>query len=171
MKVTKRKDMVVVETTMAAGTPAEEAVRKVMLGGRTITYATAVRGGRQVLAMGLDAVKNLPDSPMAPDAPLDVSGAPIIADILEQSRGAEVLIVMDPWAFVTKVAPATPQGGQMTAMLNAVPGLAQLRMPMALYYRAGDSGTWTLSLPVGVLANAAKVIQPFMGMMGGKPKS
>jgi hypothetical protein len=49
-------------------------------------------------------------------------------------------------------------------MLSALPGMAQLRLPLVAHYRGGDALTAELRIPLSTLTNAANVVRPFIGL-------
>jgi hypothetical protein len=107
------------------------------------------------------------------DQPAKAGAAPIFESVAGRTRGAELLLFIDLMSIVGAVSQAAedPSVKQVGAMMNAVPGLSQLRAPVVMALWGGKTTAFDLQFPYQTLANVAQVVRPFMGMMGGPPPS
>jgi hypothetical protein len=107
------------------------------------------------------------------DQPAKAGAAPIFENVAGRTKGAEVLVFVDLMSFLNAVGKAAddPSVKQVGAMMNAVPGLSELRAPLVVAMWGGKTTAVDLQLPYQTLANLAQVVRPFMGMMGGPPPS
>jgi hypothetical protein len=169
-KVTVRrsKELVEIDVQTAGLDARSRALTQAMWGGDVQRYAIAVRDARLVQAQGAKPKEILRrwDQPGR-------GAAPIFDGVASRTRGAEVLAFVDLMSMVgagTKAAD-DPSVRQVGAMMNAVPGLAELRAPLVLAVWGGKTTAIDLQLPYQSLVNVAQVVRPFMGMMGGPPPS
>jgi hypothetical protein len=97
---------------------------------------------------------------------------PALATALAAAKGADGFGYLDIWAMLRPTLGAlAADAGQapMLGMLNAMPGLATLKLPIVMSYRGGDALDAELRVPLSTLENAAAVVRPFLGGGPGKP--
>jgi hypothetical protein len=167
--VKKSKDVVEIEVLAPNPDPRSRAMQKAMWGGDLQKYALAVRDGRLLVAQGAKPREVL----QRWDQPAKAGAAPIFDGVSGRTRGAEVLLYLDLMSFVGAVSKAAedPSVKQVGAMMNAVPGLSELRAPLVMSMWGGKTTAFDFQFPFQTLANVAQVVRPFMGMMGGPPPS
>jgi hypothetical protein len=137
---------------------------KALLGSATVSTVAAVAQGRLVVAAGPDAraqVAQLASGP-TPAPPAELAAA------LTETRGADGLFYVDLWAAARPALNAfrDPRSAAMMGMVLGMPGLAQLRLPVLMSYRGGDSLTGELRIPLSTLRNAAGALRPLIGGAG-----
>jgi hypothetical protein len=167
--VKRSKDLVEIEVYAPSPDPRSRAMEKAMWGGDLQKHAVVARDGRLLVAQGRVPREIL----QRWGQPAKAGGAPIFENVAGRTRGAELLMFMDLMSVVGAVSKAAedPSVKQVGAMLNAVPGLSELRAPMVLAMWGGKTTAFDLQFPYQTLANVAQVVRPFMGMMGGPPPS
>ena len=86
-------------------------------------------------------------------------------------KDAEGLFVFDFVSLLstTSKAAAEPTMKQLAAMMGAVPGLTELRAPLVVAFHGGATSGVDVQIPFESLANAARVVRPFIGKMGASP--
>jgi hypothetical protein len=144
--------------------PAARAMQRAMWVGDTQKYVLAVRDGRVVQAQGLKPREVLARWSAGGGA----GTTPIFASAAARTRGADVLIYSDLVALIAAGAKSAddPSVKQVGAMVNAVPGLTELKAPLVIALWGGKTSALELQLPIQTLTNVAQVVRPFMGMMG-----
>jgi hypothetical protein len=167
--VKRSKDLVEIDVVMPNPDPRSRAMQKAMWGGDLQKYAVAVRDGRLVQAQGTRPKETL----QRWSEPAKAGGAPIFDAVASQTKGADVLMFVDLLSFLGAAGKAAddPSVKQVGVMMNAVPGLAELRAPLVIAVWNGKTTAVDLQFPHQSLVNLAQVVRPFMGMMGGPPPS
>jgi hypothetical protein len=167
VKMKRSKELLEVEIRMPQMDPATRAMQKTMWGGDVQKYVLAVRDGRVIQAMGAKP-REILETWGKTSGP---ANAPIFAAAATRTKGADVLIFTDPVAFFGSMIKTAqdPSVKQASAMMNAVPGLADLKAPMVISLWGGKTSALDIQLPFQTLANLAQVVRPFMGMMGAPP--
>ena len=127
-------------------------------------YVAAVRHNKLLLAQGPASLELLRGSPR----PAALGGAPIRTATLKATAGADALVLLDFVSTMVRVFQnlTQPELNQLRIMLGALPGLSSLRAPIVFAAHSGPTLRYELQIPTGTLDNIAKVIRPFMGVMG-----
>ena len=167
-KVKVSKDLIEVETTQFDPDPASRAVRVAILGGETARTAIAVRDGRLFRVQGPNPRELLQKIGTHKS---DMVKAPVLAATLASHGDAEGLAYFDVLTLVNASFKGVkdPTGKQVAAMLSAVPGLTELRAPMAFIVRGGATKGIDFQIPFQTFVNVAQVVRPFVGKMGAGP--
>jgi hypothetical protein len=128
---------------------------------------TTVSGGRLITASEPAASGRL----LALASPAGKAPAPDVAPALAETRGQDGFFFLDMWSFMKPLIgmAASPRDAQVIGMVMAMPGFAQLKLPMVMSYQGGQALTAELRVPLSTLANAANVARPFLGGTLGKP--
>jgi hypothetical protein len=101
--------------------------------------------------------------------------APILTRTLLDTAGADFLGLVDVASVLTSIYGKVQMTGKdlgnmtLTGIVAAVPGLADLRVPVVLLGRGGKVPAIEFQVPFGSLQNLARVVSPFMGQMGAAP--
>lgn len=94
--------------------------------------------------------------------------SPAMAQVLEETRGAEGFVYIDLMGLVRPVLQASAQGNpemaQANAMMAMLPGLQALSVPMIMSYAGGEALTANLALPLRTFENLATALRPLFGM-------
>jgi hypothetical protein len=167
LKVRRRGDVLEIEEPiMQTQNPSARALAIFASGGEHRHHLLIVRDNRLLMVQGPDARARLAD--FGKNAPPPAT-APIRAATLSRTAGADGIVLLDFISMVVRVAQQAndPTTNQLKLMFAAVPGLANLRAPLAMIVRSGPKLTIELQAPYGSLENTANVARPFMGVMGG----
>ena len=134
---------------------------KAVFGSSTLSTVAAVSRGRLIIAVGPDAAPQLAHLASASAAPPPAQ----LGAALTETRGSDGLIYLDLWAAARPVLAALkdPQAAPMIGMLSAMPGFAQLELPVVMSYRGGKTLTGELRVPLTTLRNAAAAVRPLVG--------
>ncbi|HLK88430.1 MAG TPA: hypothetical protein VKZ18_00970 [Polyangia bacterium] len=146
-----------------------EAARRSALGGDdTRRTAVMVKDGRLLTAQGRHPRDLLAAFARAPATATPRSGGELAAALAHTTRANDVLLFDLPAIFMTIAGSDDPSLRQIRHLIAAVPGLAELRAPLALTLSGGADGIeLALSAPTATLENVARLVRPFMGTMGG----
>ncbi len=140
------------------------AVLKTLFGGEVIKSAVTVKKGHLVQAIG-----RTPRDVLATyGKPSKVGPGPIVTAALAEAQGAESAGVVDVASLVMRLLGAgeDPMVRQAALSVSLIPGVSELRVPLALDVRGGSLLSVDLRAPLGSLENIAKVVRAFMGGMG-----
>jgi hypothetical protein len=167
-RLRKTGDVVVVERKLDLK-KLDEKQKKVMralFGGETQRFALTARGGRILQAFGPAPDKYLAQLAKAgPTTPAPTP--PALAEVTARTKDHETLVFLDVMGLVGFALKASGEkAGQAQAMFGAIPGLAQLKAPLAITSTGGATAGIELQIPYSTLANAVKVAKPYFGMMG-----
>jgi hypothetical protein len=172
VKVKRAGKVVEIEKTVEGKDPQAMAVLKALMGGDVARTALTVKDGRVVLAVGTKPREILDH--YGKQQPIDTA-APILARTLLDTAGADFLGLVDGASVLTSIYGKMQMTGKdlgnmsLTGMLAAVPGLADLRVPVVLSGRGGKAPAIEFQVPFGSLQNVARVVSAFMGQMGVAP--
>lgn len=138
---------------------------KAFFGTATLASAMTVSGGRLLGASEPAAASRL--TAMSVAAPAR-GPSPEVAAALAETKGQDALLYMDLWGVMKPaMGMAMPAGeAQAINMVLAMPGFAQLKLPVVFSYRGGGALESDLRIPLSTLTNAANVVRPFIGAGG-----
>jgi hypothetical protein len=164
LKVKRTRDVVEIEKKIENKEPTARAVAKAMAGGDTLRYALAVKDGRLVVVTGRDARKAL--SRYGADG--SMAGAPLLATTLARTKGDEMMASVDVISFALRVLGQGKDlpGKEIASVAGAMPGVADMTAPFIFAMRGGNSLVGEFRIPLGSLANVAKVVRGMMGAAG-----
>jgi hypothetical protein len=170
VKTSREGDGLRLELTMTAderpGSPA--AVSRAMFG--TASPAVLVKPGADRLVLVCEPGAAARASQLlAGGAPAAPSGA--LAEALTETRGRDGVFYVDLFGYTRVLLAAVLPPGQarMAQGMLALPGLAQLSLPVWTSYRGGQTLEAEVRVPVATLTNAAAALALFGGMTGGLP--
>jgi hypothetical protein len=136
------------------------AIARSFYGNSTVVFLVAATGDRLLIASdpgARDRLKRLAGAgtAAAPD--------PALATALEDGRGHDGFLYLDLWGLVRPMAAAFVSGSQarMIEGLLALPGLAQLNLPIWANHRGGQQLEIELRVPVATMTSAASAIGLF----------
>jgi hypothetical protein len=132
-----------------------------MFGSSSQRSAAVVRDGALVVVQGPDPRRSLDVAPTS-------KPEPALTAALERAEGANFVAYVDVASLVLSLATSSPNPDvkQGLAMVRAIPGLEALRFPLVVSARSGATARYELEVPFEALANAAKIVVPYMGTMG-----
>ena len=172
LKVKRTGKVVEIEKTVEGRDPQAMAIVKAIIGGEVARTALTVKDGRVVLAVGAKPREILDRyGKQQPTA----TTAPILTRTLLDTAGADFLGLVDVASVLTSIYGKVQMTGKdlgnmtLTGIVAAVPGLADLRVPVVLLGRGGKVPAIEFQVPFGSLQNLARVVSPFMGQMGAAP--
>jgi hypothetical protein len=149
---------------------------RAFMGGDSMKYAAAVRDGTLVQFQGAAPRARLAAWTLHPTAAVPTAARPEArSEVMEQAlarvRGYAAMALFDPLLPLFKVFEhaADPQSRQLAIMLGALPGLSTTRTPLMVAAPAGPNLAGELHIPVVTFDNIAKLIRPFVGIMGAAP--
>jgi hypothetical protein len=133
------------------------AISRALSGSSTLNLVASAAQGRLLLATDPGARARL--AALAGPAPSPRIGAALQAT-LDETRGKDGFGHVDLWGFVRPVLSATLSGAeaQIVGALLALPGFAQLRLPLFVSFSGGESFTVELRVPVVTLKNASTAL-------------
>jgi hypothetical protein len=150
--------------------PELEGTRRALFGAGPGFELATVRGTDFVIVGGTDprALRAVLFA-RAPDAS---TAGPALAAALTRTRGADALFFLDLATFATRVIETAPDPRvhQAAAMMHALPALKDLHLPLVLAARTGGQAVYELRLPFEAFENVARVVRPYMGVMGNTTK-
>jgi hypothetical protein len=169
LKVKHRGKVVEIEKAIERKDPKATALMKGIMGGDAVRTALTVKDRRVVMAIG-PKPREMLDCYGKPQESMKAA-APIVARSLLDTAGADYLGLVDVVSVLGKVLASSKEfgGSTLSAMMTAVPGLADLRAPVVLNGHGGSVAAIEIQVPFGSLQNIARVVSAFMGQMGATP--
>jgi len=101
--------------------------------------------------------------------------SPEMKELVDETRGMEGFLSLDILALVKLGASAAsavePSAGQVGAMMNFIPGLDKLRVPIIFGYRGGEALFVDMHIPMRTMRSVGSILGPLrgMGLGGGSP--
>lgn len=163
MKVKRSGSQADLETQVQSHDANARAAMKALFGGEAIKSTVVVKNGHLVQAMG-----RTPHEVLATYGKPAKGAGHIVSGALTEAEGAELVGVMDLASMALRFIGASqePTLRQAASATALIPGLADLRVPLAVNVRGGSMMSVELRAPLGSLDNVAKVVRGFMGAMG-----
>ena len=167
-KVRRRGAVLEIEETLPPDArKAAQATRRVAFGGDARESALTVKDGHLLIAQGPKPRELLATFGNG-GAPATRPG-PLLTGSLAHTRGANAFAFIDILSLIIQIASTSddPSFHQLRLMVAAIPGLKELRAPLVMAVRNGPNVELELQVPTATLENIARIVQPFMGTMGG----
>jgi hypothetical protein len=166
-----RKDVLEFERPLAASAMASDkyATIRTFMGGDSMKYAAAVRGDHLLQFQGGAPRARLAAWVERPTTTSPTAARPeVLSHALARMHGYAAMVLFDPLVPLFKMLEhaTDPQSRQAAIMLGALPGLATTRTPLILAAPGGQNLAAELHIPVVTFDNIAKLIRPFVGIMG-----
>jgi hypothetical protein len=160
VKIKRSGQQADVETVAENRDPNVRALMKGLFGGDVVKSTVAVKKGHLVQATG-----RTPHDVLASYGKPSKGAGPIVSGALTEVQGADLVGVVDVASLILRFVGISqdPQIRQAAAAATMVPGLSDLRLPVALSVRGGAMWSVELRAPLGSLENIAKIVRGFMG--------
>lgn len=164
-KIKRSATVVEIDQKVVAVDPKQRKLMTALMGGDFQKIAVQVKDGRLVYTSGpnaralLDTVKTAGEH---------ASLSPTQATALSRTKGYDAAMQIDLAQFLIGIfdKSASPDMQPAMAMLNAVPGIRDLEMPLVFAVQSGAAQAFEFQIPFSSLQNVAKIVRPFVGMMG-----
>jgi hypothetical protein len=165
IKVNRSGQQVDLETHVDSHDANARALMKGLFGGEVIKSTVAVKKGHLVHALG-----RTPHDVLASYGKPAKGTGSVVSGALSEAQGADVTGVVDVASLALRFIGASEDSStrQAAAAAALIPGLADLRVPIAVSLRGGSMLSVELRAPLGSLENVAKVVRGFMGTMGAQ---
>jgi hypothetical protein len=107
-------------------------------------------------------------------ASLSAPLSPEIKELVDETRGMEGFMSVDILAMVKMVTTSAgaldPSAAQVGAMMNFIPGLDKLPVPIIFGYRGGEALVLDMHIPMRTVRSVGSILGPLRGMgIGGPP--
>jgi hypothetical protein len=148
------------DVTKRGGAWIDEVLGRPPSDGVARRFTATVRGGALVTTL------QAPEASASPRAAARPTG---LTDTLTAAAGANFVAYVDLASLLMRLASESADAGvsQGVTMIRAIPGLESLQVPFVVTGRSGATARYELQIPVQGLQNAARVVIPYMGVMGG----
>ncbi len=169
-KIKRRADIVEIEQKVVGVDAMQKRMFAALMGGESQKFAFQVKEGRVVYTGGATA-RALLDTVKATGTPTPLH--PAQTATFGRTKGYDFAMHVDLAQFLMQVFEkvAAPEMQPAMAMLNAVPGIKELEMPFVFAIGSGATESFELQIPFSGLDNLAKIVRPFVGMMGAAKSS
>ncbi|HEX3901821.1 MAG TPA: hypothetical protein VH853_03160 [Polyangia bacterium] len=164
-KIERHGDVVEIDEPSAFDDrPSAKAARQIALGGEIRRVAVTVKDGRLLTAQGAKPRELLATLTRATP---NVPGA-LLGPALARTGDANTFLYFDLPSMLVELSAGSEDPGlrQLHLMLAAIPGMAELRAPLVMTIRGHDQVDVELVASTATLENVARVVRPFMGVMG-----
>jgi hypothetical protein len=162
LKIKRVRDSLEIEKKLEQPDLKARAMSKALFGGETVKSVFTVKNGRLLMVTGREPRKISERYGTGGD----LKRAPLVAAALSRTKGAEAMMSVDVVSMVLRLLGKAKDlpGAEVAMAAAAMPGLSDMKAPVLLTLRGGNSLVEELRIPLGSLESVAKVVR---GMFGG----